>query len=336
MYPKITIIDEENPVTESSAPPGAMGGTELMMLGLKERLPKEFLDNFQIICSRPRSLDPHKIRILWCHDHHEDPEVQHLKTEEGRNRYDWFVFVSNWQMHMYNSYLGVPFERSVVIPNSIIPLDFDPKKFIFKEDKPRINFIYTPTPHRGLELLYPVFDKLVQDYKDTYDLHLNVFSSFKLYGCEERDKTYLPLFDKLKSHPNITYHGTVKNSVIRDYLMKSHIFAYPSIWPETSCLCLIEAMSAGLICVHPNYGALIETSKSYTYQYQWQENHNNHASKFYFVLRNILDIMKKLNELHVLGEIQSMTELTNRYHDWNVNINNWFNFLNMAIRNKNR
>ena len=64
-----------------------------------------------------------------------------------------------------------------------------------------------------------------------------------------------------RQHPKIRYHGTQPNAAVREALTRAHVFAYPSVLrPETSCLCLIEAMSAGLVCVHSNLGALFETA----------------------------------------------------------------------------
>ena len=53
----------------------SMGGTELMKYGLHERLPKELLEQFQIICSRVRDIDPKRIPVYWCHDLAGDTEV---------------------------------------------------------------------------------------------------------------------------------------------------------------------------------------------------------------------------------------------------------------------
>lgn len=260
----------------------AMGGTELMALGLSERLKKivglpgkSRYDDFQIVCSRVRDLDESKFRIFWAHDLPGDPESEFLHDPQLRDRFHRFVFVSNWQLWGYAQRYNLPMERCVVIPNAITP--------IHKHEKPdpdkRINLIYFSTPHRGLELLKPVYDLLYQQYGDK--IHLDVYSSFNLYGWGERDAPYQSLFDSMEGHPGITNHGAQPNSVIRAALEKAHILAYPSIWPETSCLVLIEAMSAGLVCVHSNLAALPETSAGLTKQYTFHPDPSVHANKFH-------------------------------------------------------
>ena len=89
---------------------------------------------------------------------------------------------------------------------------------------------------------------------------------------EDLDSYYQQLFTKIKNHPNMTYHSSVPNKVIRESLQNSHIFVYPSTYQETSCLCLIEAMSAGCICIHSSLGALPETSNNLTNMYPYSSN----------------------------------------------------------------
>ena len=101
----------------------AQGGTEQMKYGLHERLPKELLDQFQIICSRVRELDDDKKKVLWLHDLPLDPEAQHLKEKENREKFDKLVCVSHWQMQQYASYLGVPYGDAVVLKNAIDPIE---------------------------------------------------------------------------------------------------------------------------------------------------------------------------------------------------------------------
>ena len=254
----------------------AMGGTELMANRIEEMLGPDLLSQVQIIHSRVRELDNTKKKILVLHDLPGDPEVQHLRNG-GWKKFDTLVFVSHWQKQMYETLLGVPPSAGVVIQNSIEPIE--------QHEKPtdKTTLIYYSTPHRGLSLLYPVFDKLYEEYGSA--IELKVFSSFELYGWPQRDEPYKELFEALENHPGIQYSKSVSNETIREELKKAHIFAYPSIWQETSCLCLIEAMSAGLTPVHSSLAALPETSMGLSMMYDYVEDPNKHAMTFYNTLR---------------------------------------------------
>lgn len=241
---------EENEISKN-----AFGGTELAKRKLAGMLDPKLLDDFQIICSRPRDLQQDKIRVFWCHDLPEDPESTNFRDKTWRDQFHKFVFISNWQYQRYQLLHGLDVDmKSIVFESGIEPAPAD--VFEMKEKKP-IRLVYTSTPQRGLELLVPVFEKLCEVHDD---IHLDVFSSFKIYGWEEADKQFEPLYERIRNNPKATYHGFVPNDELRAHLNKSHIFAYPSIWYETSCRAMLEAMSAGLICVHPNLAALPETS----------------------------------------------------------------------------
>ena len=133
----------------------ARGGTELMQERLHKSIPEELLNKFQIIPSRVRDLDPDKKKILWLHDLPHDPESEHLKDPELRKRFSKIVAVSDWQMQMYNIISGVPYAESFVIKNAIDPIPVEKKEY-----NGTVNLIYHTTPHRGLEILIPVFEEL--------------------------------------------------------------------------------------------------------------------------------------------------------------------------------
>ncbi len=301
---------ERNEVNKDSK-----GGTEL----LQERLyggdiPRELLEKVQIVFSRARDLDPDKKKIYYCHDLPEDPESSRLSDPMYRKKFDKFVFVSNWQMEKYNEVRGVEYNRSTVVKNSIVPIDTTKRT---KSDK--IRLIYHTTPHRGLQLLVPAFIELCKRHDD---ITLDVYSSFKIYGWEERDEQYQELFDICRNHPNIKYHGTVSNDEIREALLSADIFAYPSIWKETSCLSLIEAMSAGLLCIHPNLAALSETSMGLTWMYQWNEDANAHAGGFMQVLHQGIEVMRNQREA-IEADLKLQKIQVDRVHGWNNKANEW-------------
>ena len=296
----------------------ANGGTEMIAEEMVKRLPKELLDGFQIIHSRPNYhelSDDHK-KILVCHDLPGDPEIAHLK-DGGWETYDKIVFVSNWQMQMYNAYLGVPYAHSHVLKNAINPIDGNNLTKMEQTDK--IKLIYHTTPHRGLEILFPVFDFLTKEYDN---LELDVYSSFAIYGWEQRDEPYKQLFVDLNNHPNINYWGYQPNDTVRKALTEAHIFAYPSIWQETSCIALIEAMSAGCVCVHPNFAALPETSANFTHMYQWNENKQEHASVFYNILKQSIEVLSKN-----LFDMNNQMHYTNSIYCWENREKEWSNLL---------
>ena len=145
-------IDEDGRVM------GARGGTELMMEALTKRLPGTLKRAFKISASRVRDVrdDDGKKHVLWLHDLPEDPESQHLKRKESRDRFAAFVFVSRYQRRRYERHFGIEFPNSIVLRNAIVPF----KHNDVQKSRGPIRLIYHTTPHRGLSILIPVFQEL--------------------------------------------------------------------------------------------------------------------------------------------------------------------------------
>lgn len=300
------------------------GGTELSIGELGSSLPQELLDQFHIIPSRFRGADPGKYMIYWAHDLIGDPECEHLKAG-GYNQYEKLVFVSNWQMQRFIDYYGIPWRKCVVLPNAIHPIEH--------KEKPtdKINLIYHTTPHRGLSILVPVFEKLVEQYEGKIDLHLDVFSSFNIYGWPERDKDFEPLFERCRNHPKISYYNKAGQQEVRAALQDAHIFAYPSIWQETGCRSLMEAMSAGLMCVHSNFGCLAETAAGWTWMYQYHENARDHVNVFYQYMTAGIESL--FNE-EIQSGLKSQQTYANIFYNWEMRKHQWQSLLESILREK--
>ena len=310
----------EDGVEKNEVDRNAMGGTELMKYGLHERIDPVLLEDFQIIPSRVRDLKEDKQKILWLHDLPWDPESKHL-ADEGWKKFDRLVYVSEWQKELYQNIYQIPPSMGVVLKNAIVPIE--------EHDKPdaseQINIIYHTTPHRGLELLVPVFETLSNVFDN---IHLDVYSSFNAYGWAERDKPYEELFDRCRNHPNITYHGFQPNAVVREALKKAHIFAYPSIWPETSCIAMMEAMSAGCLCVHSNLAALPETTANWTYQYNFHEDPQLHANQFGANLTECIEIFKDEGRRELIkNRLIMQKQYADSFYDWRVRAVQWNHLL---------
>ena len=302
----------------------ANGGTELMLRRIYDGyIPRETLEKFQIIPSRVRELREDKHRIYIINDLPGDPEVTKALEDDHWRKFHLIVFVSHWQAQRFIEAYGIDWSRCAVMQNAILPIT--PKAMA--DDK--IRLIYHTTPHRGLNILLTVYDELIKRHPE---VHLDVYSSFKLYGWEGRDEQFKDLFDFAKNHEKITYHGAVSNDVVRAALQESDIFAYPSTWQETSCLCLMEAMSAGLVCVHPDFAALPETAANWTSMYRWQEDPEKHARVFLSILdATVSEIKKNSEELKV--RLQSQKTYADIFYNWNIRKVQWKGLLDNIILN---
>jgi UDP-glucose:(glucosyl)LPS alpha-1,2-glucosyltransferase len=300
----------------------ARGGSELMYDILMRRLPPDLADRFQIIVSRVRELQPGKKPILWCQDTWNDPEAQHLSRLESRLRFKKIVFVSQYQFNTFHQALKVPHSESVILRNAIEPIG----ETLPAKPTDRIRLIYHTTPHRGLAILVPVFMALAAQHPR---LHLDVYSSFGLHGWEQRDETYEPLFQACREHPQISYHGAVPNDEIRAAVASAHIFAYPSIWRETSCIASIEAMSAGALVVCPDLAALSETVSDYCgVMYRWHEDTREHARTFASALGTAIDMI----EQGTAGDlVKRARERADVLFNWNSRIDQWTQLMRRVI-----
>jgi glycosyltransferase involved in cell wall biosynthesis len=287
-----------------------------MAMRMANDLPQELLKDWQIIHSRVREFDPNLRKLLVLHDLPNDPESDKLSDPDYRSNFEKIVCVSDWQLQQYNIYKGLPYADSAVINNAIKPIDH--------AEKPTdvINIVYHTTPHRGLALLVPVFDALTKVYDN---IHLHVYSSFGVYGWEERDRPYEGIFHYLKNHPKCTYHGAVSNEQLREDLKKMHIFAYPSIWPETSCLAAIEAFSARCFVVAPNYAGLTDTMARWGDSYQWNEDPEVHARVFFQRLN--LTIHKIQNSPNVDGYLNAQKQYFDTFYNWDLVKDKWIHLL---------
>lgn len=299
----------------------AASGTELMMRALESRLDPSLAEHFSIGRAIMLFKDHPSTRIYWTHNlpgqmNIREVSEQHALRIENRWKYnDNIVFVSEWQKQQYINHYKFSDEdqkRLKVLRNAIVPIPTHQKP----DDK--IRLIYTSVPERGLQLLYDVFEKIAPKY----NIELEIFSSYKIYGIPNTDMVHRQLLDKVKSHPDIVYHGTATNDEVRKALQRAHIFAYPSTFLETSCMALIEAMSANCICVHSDIAAMPETSNGHTMMYSFTKNRAEHADAFQRQLE--LAIYKHRSGYQVDPK---QKQYIDENYSWDMRIREWESYL---------
>lgn len=298
-----------------------LGGTELQRDWLLENLPSEIFDRVQLMC-RPEELDPDRIKVLWVQDMPLD--VPFLTDVNTRALFAKIVFVSGWQQTVFNINAGVPYSDGAVIKNAVYPIPRTEKS------NDSVRLVYHPTPHRGLQILVPVFERLAEKYDN---IHLDVFSNFDIYARGHLNAQFEPLYERCRQHECITYHGSQPNDVVRDALSKSHIFAYPCIWRETSCMSAMEAMTARCLVVAPDYGALSETLANFNISYSWTENQSEHEKIFERKLSAAIEMIQEERK-STEDLLDAQKEYADRFYNKDTRINQWIDFLS-TIENKN-
>lgn len=307
------------------------GGTENMVRELYQNLGHDALDRFEWIVSYPPQgfIKGEKPVILWVHDWVDDPAFNVLQYRDYVDQFDAFVFVSHIQAEGFRRKFNIPFSKSFVIKNAINPVEGVDivKKFQAPE---KIKITYTSMPHKGLPIVVDVFDALSKEYGD--DVEFYIYSNFNVYGekHEPRNERYKEIFDKLNCSDAIIYiAGDTRVNVI-EHLKSSHIWVLPSMFPETSCLALIEAMSAGNVCVCNDFGALPETSSNFAMQYHFNEDININAGGFYEALKNTIETIKQ-DSNSVVNHVLAQKFYMDNSYSWNRRAREWNIFLHSFL-----
>jgi glycosyltransferase involved in cell wall biosynthesis len=287
------------------------GGTELAHERLMSRLPDWAVNKAQII-SREEGIDHDRLLVFWTQDMPDSP--QFLADPHARAGFDGLIFVSYWQQTIFGLSAGVPFGEGEVIKNAVEPLP------MLKDSRGPIKLIYQSVPDRGLELLVPVFDELSQQY----DIVLDVYSNFELYGQTHRNEKFEALFEFCRNHDKINYHGSVPNDEVREAVSRADIFAYPAIWLETSCMSAMEAMSGGCLMVAPHWGALPETMAGYNVAYSWTEDKEKHKSIFKDKLRYAIENVRGDS---MKAHLEEQKRYADKFYNWDTRINEWIDYI---------
>jgi len=304
------------------------GGTEILKEQLISQLDPESIEGINLIGSicHPSLVKKDKINVIWQHLSYDQPNVQYMRDRKFVDSIDYFVYVSHWQYNKFREHFQIPEYKSFIIKNATHEFEQTPKS---KEGK--IKIAYTSTPWRGLAILIKAIDIL---NKTRDDFEVDIFSSTKIYGSdfEESEKgKFDALFEKCKNTKNVNYLGYGINVQIRELLKDTHIYAYPSIFEETSCLAIIEAMSAGCHVVTTNYGALPETCGEFATMIEFDSSAQNLIERYAQTLNSVIDNYK--NNLYI-GDLEMQTKYYSKYYSWNTRIKEWKNFLNYVRQEK--
>jgi len=301
------------------------GGSENQLRLLLKHLPDESFKDINLILNNTNNdlIEKDKINVLWMQHFVNQEEAKNLGSKDYVNKLDHIVFNSNWNFEKFQYQFKIPESKSIVIKNAIEKID--------PHEKPRdkINLIYHTTPWRGLVHLLKVFKNL-----KLKNVELNICSSTIIYGKKFDSilgKKYENVFEECKNTKNVNYLGFVENNKIINLLKNMHIYAYPSIWPETSCISAIEAMAAGCEIVSSNLGALYETCAPFGTFVTFDSNFENFEKKYQKVLeKSIENFWSEENQ----KKIKLQREVINLTYSWSTRSKEWLSFFQEARKLK--
>jgi glycosyltransferase involved in cell wall biosynthesis len=277
--------------------PNDMFGTEIMAERWKElvlpKAPKFYDYNWGIL---PGYYTPgEKLNIVWNHLETSPQLLNNMSRTSDET--DAYIFVSHWQYRQYVQESTIPFEgRSFVLKNAI-----DPIEVTEKPSTDIINIVYHSDPTRGLDVFFLSL-KYLYKYKNV---------RFHIY----RDLT--PVLELIPNDPRIIFHGRVPNEKMKTDLKKMHIYAYPTTYRETSCISLIEAMSAGCYCVHSDFAALPETSMHLTHMYEYNDNKEEHAARFAYEMERAIQTVANG------WDFSFQKSVVDKNFGWETRVNEW-------------
>ncbi len=290
-----------------------IGGTELMALGME----KNILPLAPSLAEWNWILAPGKIdlredgkNIVWVHLGEFEGDLSWLTNPLVAH----IIFVSYYQYQRFvERYPGLDHSRCHVIRNAIEPI---PPTIIPPKDK--IKLVFHSEPYRGLDILLDAFSII-----NNPDIELHVIGDLDTKTIDWKIEIQNRIKECISLDSRIIYHGRLSNDDVRKQLQECHIFAYPSIWRETSCISLIEAMSAGLYCITNSFTVLPETGIGLTEIYPFNED--------------LKEQSKMLSDriVKAIGEIRSgrfnnawQIDKANSHYSWEYVSKEWLNFAN--------
>jgi len=199
--------------------------------------------------------------VMWNQHADDQPAIEALEFTRERKAWASIAFVSEWQRDQFCQVYWISPEKTRVMRNAISPAfaEAAPARPWFKAGEAPV-LVYTSAPYRGLNVLLdavPIIRSAIPD------MRLRVFSGMATLQVAIENDPYAELYGRCRTTPGVEYIGPVPQPALAAELAHAAALAYPSTFPETSCIAAIEAMSAGATILTTRSGAMPETTAGF-------------------------------------------------------------------------
>jgi glycosyltransferase involved in cell wall biosynthesis len=319
------------PLMEAVLNPDGVGGTEIMGRAWQDLvLPAapDLADWHWCVIPGDNVIAPDSSNIVWLHPHHMEAGLEQLMDKQFQKHFKAYVFVSDWQYERFVQQFQMPAEKCYVLKNATQP--FEPHK---KPEGNTLQLIFHSNPIRGLDVLLESLKLIPEE-----DLELHIFheidpeerikqyqqglQTYEYAHINSQEQEFLRYCLRLANEDKrVIRHTRTNNSKIREQLMNTHIFAYPTYFMETSCICMIEALCTGCSVLSSNLAALPETGLGFARHYGFIPDRGLHIQRFTRELKRTITEYRE-------GKFDNkqQVEVCNKYYSWETRVQDWVQF----------
>jgi glycosyltransferase involved in cell wall biosynthesis len=269
--------------------------------------------------------------VLWNQHAPDQPAILELNRLGERKSWTGFAFVSNWQLDNFEKIFCVRREKSRVLRNAVSPAfaDAPPPDNApwFVTGEPPTLF-YTSTPFRGLDVLLQAFPTIRAAIPGA---RLRVFSSMSVYQVRSEDDQYRELYTQAQTVDGVEYVGSMGQSRLAQELSGTAALVYPSTFPETSCIAVLEAMAVGASVLTTKLGALPETTNGLASMVEWQPEENKLAARFAAMVIEVLRDMRQ-NPASAAARRDERIKFIRENYLWPNRAREWVDWLSQLCR----
>jgi len=193
-----------------------------------------------------------KMNVVWAHDAIVKPVARQLMSL--MYKVDRLMVLSEFHREQLQRHLTVPDDRYVVTRNGVDLGLID--EAIAEVERDRNRVLYTSRPERGLEVLLEMWPELKRRRPG---LTLGV-AFYENPGADAQMADYLTALRRAaESLPGVELLGALSKSDLYREIARAALVVYPAMFPEVSCISMLEAGACGTPVVASRYCALKET-----------------------------------------------------------------------------
>lgn len=184
-----------------------------------------------------------------AHDAYDQEHIKWMMNANAEQNLNKIICVSEWQRQTFIDYLRVDPNKLIVLGN---PIDYSLHNGYTERDLNKL--VFSSIPYKGLDIIPELFTEIKIRSKNT-DLHIDVYSSFELYGDTENDKQYEDIFRNLLNMKDVNLFKPISMKELAYVYKTANLNIAPSLYHETFGRIFVEAAASGCLTVCMNNGA---------------------------------------------------------------------------------